>query len=172
MLKLNKRGFSLLELLLVMGIIAALIIGAFMIYPKVKASQNVSNESKNLSSLVAGIKSLYKGKADYEGLNNDVVLNSKIVPDNMISDGRIVNVWGGDVTIDTFKTFFRINYKNMQTRECMDLASSQYTITRYIDFGGIYYFDTSMPSFSIDGNMAKLADACGRFSKDVTFAYE
>lgn len=34
----SKKGFSLLELLLVLGVIAALIVAAFMIFPKVQAS--------------------------------------------------------------------------------------------------------------------------------------
>ena len=35
----SKKGFSLLELLLVLGIIAALVVAAFIVYPKVQASQ-------------------------------------------------------------------------------------------------------------------------------------
>ncbi len=37
----SKKGFSLLELLLVLGIIAALVVAAFIVYPKVQASQRV-----------------------------------------------------------------------------------------------------------------------------------
>ena len=33
----SKKGFSLLELLLVLGIIAALVVAAFIVYPKVQA---------------------------------------------------------------------------------------------------------------------------------------
>lgn len=170
--RMNKKGFSMIELVLAMGVIAAIITGVFLIYPKVKASQNVSSENKNLSTLISGIRTLYKGKADYEGLTNDVVIKAKIVPDNMISSGDIVNVWGGKVKVDTFKTFFRINYMAIPVRECMELVASQYTIARYVDFSGYYYFDTSMPTFSLDGNMGKLSEACGKFSNNVTFAYE
>ncbi len=34
----SKKGFSLLELLLVLGIIAALVVAAFIVYPKVQVS--------------------------------------------------------------------------------------------------------------------------------------
>ena len=40
--KMKKQGFSLLELLLVMGIVAALIIAAFIIYPKVMTQVRVT----------------------------------------------------------------------------------------------------------------------------------
>lgn len=38
-LKYRKKGFSLLELMLVLGIIAALIVSAFIIYPKAQLAQ-------------------------------------------------------------------------------------------------------------------------------------
>ncbi|EGD5057419.1 prepilin-type N-terminal cleavage/methylation domain-containing protein, partial [Escherichia coli] len=41
----SKKGFSLLELLLVLGIIAALVVAAFIVYPKVQASQRAQAES-------------------------------------------------------------------------------------------------------------------------------
>lgn len=34
----QRKGYSLLELLLVLGIVAALIVVAFIIYPKIQAS--------------------------------------------------------------------------------------------------------------------------------------
>ncbi|EOZ4665291.1 prepilin-type N-terminal cleavage/methylation domain-containing protein, partial [Enterobacter asburiae] len=40
----SKKGFSLLELLLVLGIIAALVVAAFIVYPKVQASQRSQAE--------------------------------------------------------------------------------------------------------------------------------
>lgn len=34
----SKKGFSLLEILLVLGIIASLIVAAFIVYPKIQSS--------------------------------------------------------------------------------------------------------------------------------------
>ena len=51
----KRKGFSLLELLLVMGIIAALIVAAFIVYPKVQSYRNVKIESNNISSLKAEV---------------------------------------------------------------------------------------------------------------------
>ncbi|EFT1001155.1 prepilin-type N-terminal cleavage/methylation domain-containing protein [Shigella sonnei] len=42
----NKEGFSLLELLLVLGIVSALIISAFIIYPKVQTMYRVDKIAK------------------------------------------------------------------------------------------------------------------------------
>jgi prepilin-type N-terminal cleavage/methylation domain-containing protein len=52
----SKKGFSLLELLLVLGIIAALVVAAFIVYPKVQASQRAQAESNNIATIQAGVK--------------------------------------------------------------------------------------------------------------------
>jgi prepilin-type N-terminal cleavage/methylation domain-containing protein len=52
----SKKGFSLLELLLVLGIIAALVVAAFIVYPKVQASQRSQAESNNIATIQAGVK--------------------------------------------------------------------------------------------------------------------
>lgn len=96
--KKREKGFSLLELLLVMGVIAALIIAAFIIYPKVMSHTKVNNELRNISTILTGIKSLYAGSADLTGFSNTVVSKAKILPDNMVVKGSpntFKNSWQG-----------------------------------------------------------------------------
>ena len=79
----NKKGFSLLELLLVLGIIAALVVAAFIVYPKVQASQRAQAESNNIATIQAGVKALYTSASSFTGLTNTVAVQAKIFPDNM-----------------------------------------------------------------------------------------
>ena len=109
MTKRKKKGFSLLELLLVFGIIAALIVGVFMIYPKISSGQKIDSDIKILGTLNAGIKNLYAGQADYTGLSVDAVIKSKIVPEDIVDDNLIWDSWGANVLMEAFisglKTF-------------------------------------------------------------------
>ena len=75
----KKNGFSLIELLLVLGIIAALAITAFMIYPKVSASNNAQTEATNINTIKASVTSLYSSSPDYTGLDTEVGIKSKIL---------------------------------------------------------------------------------------------
>jgi prepilin-type N-terminal cleavage/methylation domain-containing protein len=81
----SKKGFSLLELLLVLGIIAALVVAAFIVYPKVQASQRAQAESNNIATIQAGVKALYTSASSFTGLTNSVAVQAKIFPDNMLS---------------------------------------------------------------------------------------
>lgn len=134
----NKKGFSLLELLLVLGIIAALIVGAFIIYPKVQTSVQTNRELKNLAAIKANIDSLYTGKSDYTGLNTVSLAQANVFPDDMTSKGnssissggRLIylpkNVWGGDVTVSMYNTvnYYQITYMNVPIESCIKLAQA------------------------------------------------
>lgn len=97
-----KKGFSLLDLVLVLGITAMMISGAFMIYPKVSSNAKVNKEIKNITFLVNGLTNLYKGQSDLSGISTIVAVNAKLVPNDMLIPGNTTtlrNGWGGIVTI-------------------------------------------------------------------------
>jgi prepilin-type N-terminal cleavage/methylation domain-containing protein len=73
----SKKGFSLLELLLVLGIIAALVVAAFIVYPKVQASQRAQAESNNIATIQAGVKALYTSASSFTGLTNLLLFRRK-----------------------------------------------------------------------------------------------
>ncbi|EMV3720959.1 prepilin-type N-terminal cleavage/methylation domain-containing protein, partial [Escherichia coli] len=57
----SKKGFSLLELLLVLGIVAAFIVAAFIVYPKIQTMYRVDRISKTIVGVKSSIKQLYQG---------------------------------------------------------------------------------------------------------------
>jgi len=133
-MKRNKKGFSLLELLLTLGIIAALIIAAFIVYPKVQAAQRAESELKNVATIQAGVKSLYSGMANYQGLNNSVLINANVFPENLLKDGdsgtQAVNAFGGNVEVKSTSASgiadagISIKYYNVPSDECIRIATA------------------------------------------------
>ena len=96
----NKEGFSLLELLLVLGIVSALIISAFIIYPKVQTMYRVDKISKTILGAKSSIQELYQGKAYYDkGISN---LRDIAFPANTYTsknNGLPLNDYGGTYSI-------------------------------------------------------------------------
>ncbi|MCL6393226.1 prepilin-type N-terminal cleavage/methylation domain-containing protein [Pectobacterium atrosepticum] len=119
------KGFSLLELLLVLGVIAGLIVSAFIVYPKVQAAQRVEAEVKNIGAIQAGVKALYTAAPNYSGLNNTVALNANIFPDSMLSgegnERKVVNSFKGDVDLIAPGNIFYIIYYSVPSAECVRL---------------------------------------------------
>jgi prepilin-type N-terminal cleavage/methylation domain-containing protein len=132
----SKKGFSLLELLLVLGIIAALVVAAFIVYPKVQASQRSQAESNNIATIQAGVKALYTAASTYTDLDNSVAVQAKIFPDNMLSgsgsSATPINAFKGAVTVASASTgpsstdgsSFTIEYENVPAAECTKIITA------------------------------------------------
>lgn len=132
----SKKGFSLLELLLVLGIIAALVVAAFIVYPKVQASQRAQAESNNIATIQAGVKALYTSASNFDKLTTSVAVKAKIFPDNMLvgsgTAAKPVNAFKGDVVVASASTgpsaaqgsSFTITYKNVPAAECTKIITA------------------------------------------------
>ena len=133
----NKKGFTLVELLLVVGLIALGAVVAYITFPKVQATSRANTEATNINTIASGINNLYAGTNTYASLGTDgatafTVLNgARQLPERMISGTRILNGFGGDVTITaanlpvgaTTNNFYLITYAGVPTAECTKLAS-------------------------------------------------
>lgn len=130
-----NKGFSMLELLLVLGIIAGLIVSAFIIYPKVKNAQYIDIESKHISQIYAAVKSTYSGKSDYAGLSTTVIARpAQFFPDDMLTNKITwgISAWGGYVVVDavsdspskTSNSAFAITYSDVPSDICVRLISA------------------------------------------------
>lgn len=101
----NKKGFTLVEILLVVGFMALASLGIYLVYAKVNFSNLALEESRNINLIKAGIKNLYGSSQGYTGLTNSVLNDARATPDSMrsmpYSPGAtsITNSFGGAVTV-------------------------------------------------------------------------
>lgn len=127
----KSKGFTLVEILLVVGFIALASIGIYAVYSKVQTSSKANEEGKNLETMRAGIKNLYGGQTNYTGLSATVVAQAKVAPLSMINVGNTLrNSFGGAVTITPVSVnggtnnAFSITYANIPADVCVKLATA------------------------------------------------
>ncbi len=131
----SKKGFTLLELLLVLGIIAALVVAAFIVYPKVRDSRYVDIEAKHIGQIYASVKSAYAGQPDYRGLSTTAVsIPAQFFPDDMLTKNITwgMSSWGGYVVVDAnnispsgaSNSSFTITYSDVPANVCTRLITS------------------------------------------------
>lgn len=142
----QKQGFTLVEILLVVGFIALAGIGIYTIYSKVQVSNQANTESRNLDTLRAGIKSLYGGRPNFLGVTATVANQSRITPDSMrdpLTPTVITNSFGGQVTLAaaSFGTgsnnVFNITYTEVPSAVCSKLVTSAGVQFNNITVGGV-----------------------------------
>lgn len=127
----QKRGFTLIEILLVVGFIALAGIGIYTIYSKVTLNNAANTESRNIDTIRAGVKNLFAGAPTTTGLTNTVVNNASITPTNMVTAGNpaiITNSFGGAVTVTPTTLVatndgFRITFPSVPGAVCTKLVT-------------------------------------------------
>lgn len=123
----SQSGFSLMELMVVIGIIAVLVIGVLTYKAMAKGDSNVSRETDNVSVIISKIQRL-KGGASYGASGADllpIAINANAVPKSMsIVGSTVTNVWGGAVTIKSTGNGFYVNYAGVPKEACLAMAGA------------------------------------------------
>ena len=129
----KQKGFTLVELLLVLGIMALGAVVAYITVPKVRATSNANAEATVVNTLAAGVKNVYAGSNSFKKLTNKVLIDAKAVPERMLTEtaSQLVNTFGGDVTVTPTKlgtvaadnSAYQIVSTNVPDAECVKLAT-------------------------------------------------
>lgn len=169
--KKQDKGFTLVEILLVVGFIALAGIGIYTIYSKVQVSNQANTESRNLDTLRAGVKSLYGGRPNFTGLTNTVANQARVTPDSMrtpASDTAITNTFGGAVDVlatslnGSAGSGFSITYPVVPSAVCTKLVTSA-----GVQFNQVTVDGTVVKKFGVNDpiDVATVATTCN--AKDV-----
>lgn len=181
----KKKGFTLVEILLVVGFIALAGIGIYTVYTKVQMSNAALTEGKNLDSIRAGVKNLFGGSQSYTnlGANGNAILNdARITPDSMrkipytVADANINNSFGGAVTVGKVSlgsgtdNGFRVTYPNVPGAVCAKLVTGAGTGWDAIGVGA----PNNIKAFGTGSiNVATLATQCaGDTGSGVTITFD
>ncbi|HBE6091367.1 TPA: prepilin-type N-terminal cleavage/methylation domain-containing protein [Escherichia coli] len=169
----NKEGFSLLELLLVLGIVSALIISAFIIYPKVQTMYRVDKISKIILGAKSSIQELYQGKAYYDtefsklrkiAFPADTYTKSNGVPRN--DYGGMYNITGQfSISSGGYGySGFSINVTSVPSADCQKIISNVYTSFQAVYAGNtlVYQASKNFGNRQIGFDRSVIAEACNK----------
>ena len=125
----RRKGLTLIESLVVVGILLGIVAVALTLYGTVKNRLDVKNESENISIIYSQIKDLYSDEGTKD-LTNTVAVQLGVIPKkmNVNSDGKTVyNTWGGKVDVKgNGDNGFILTYPKVPSGSvCVDLIRNQ-----------------------------------------------
>jgi len=176
----KSKGFTLIEILLVVGFISLASIGVYTIYNKVQIGNQANQEGRNIDTLRAGIKGLYGASSEYSTITNTVVNQARVTPQSLRSSNpldvvSITNSFGGNVTVTPVSlgggvnNGFRITYPRVTADVCVKMVTTtgaQFDQVGAGAFGNIKAFGTSTV---LPAAAAINCNAAGALGIDVTF---
>lgn len=175
----QQQGVSLMELLLVAGVIAAGTAIVFNVYQNVNAASKVDAEGESLRALTKNILDSYSASADYSSLTTERAIEDGLFPNTMMSDGtgEPVSTWGKPVRVvatdinrdgaNLENWGFVIAYDDVPSKACVDLISQAGP-----EFNDIRVEGTSI-GVGANLNVTQMGQLCNRATgADVQFVFE
>lgn len=182
LIKSNKNSaFTLIELLLVVGIIAIGSIVAYYVYNKVLPAQKAQAELQSLNTIRSSLETQWN-KAGYVNLDSDYAIATNIVPQKMITaSNTLVNEFGGDVHLGwyngldtTVNTIGYIWSYSVPTEACVSIVSKAYSswhgIMIHPSWGALGswpdYSPTCARTVPKNGDLAAITNMCTGGDRD------
>lgn len=113
----RAAGFSLVEILLVLGLIATIAIGAFVIYPRVQASRDLNDAAAKHVFIMTSIRDFF-GTRQPTGLTTTNAVSAGILePEDLRSP------WGGNITLSIIFGAIVVSYDQLTPDRCKKLVT-------------------------------------------------
>ena len=122
----HQAGLTIIETLI--AILVGLIVlgGAIYLGVRLFGSTKITSAQQDIMSVVGSIKQIYNGNPNFTGLDNNVAINSQLIPSDWnIVGNNISNQWSGAVVIATAATVtqFTIELDAVPQDACVQLGS-------------------------------------------------
>ncbi len=126
----NEKGYSLIEVLLVIGFVMVGTTGIYTLYNMVAARQLANQDATLLAQFKRDILTEYESSGTYVGISNTVLNTNKVTPTKMRNNNitDIINSYGGTVDVSAITHLlipglgFRVTTNNVSTTSCPNLA--------------------------------------------------
>lgn len=175
----KAAGFSLIELLLVLGVLALLLVAAFVVYPQVRDRNQANQAITDMAAIRSNITNLYASTGSrITGLNNHVARHAKIFPDSMYPDPTLPLAhapWGGMVILAPFPaaygpraqgTVYMMVYNDVPPSICLNLINGVQNTLLQVSVDGV---TVKSELDGIEYDPGATAAACNKETNSVTF---
>lgn len=93
----SQPGFTLVEMLLVLGVLALLMVAMFMVYPGLRAQQQAQDQAKQFKQVHASLLGSMSGANFYAFQDRTAVINARI-----LTEEQLTSPWGDIRFHDTY----------------------------------------------------------------------
>lgn len=159
----KQHGLTLIESLVVVGILLGIIAIALTLYGTVRDRLNVKNESENISFIFSQVTDLFSDEQT-DDLDNQLAVEAGIIPKKMKTTGNTVyNSWDGKVEIEgTGNNGFTLEYDRVPVGAvCVDLVRNQ----RQVGWDSVQVGSSNEITYS-GLKISSLATACNSGTTD------
>lgn len=123
----KQKGFSLVELLAVVGIGGALIAGALLLVSDVQSKREIKQHSEAISTIYTNMTTLFSDESIPNNIGTDDLITAGVFPSTLkITDSSVKTAGGGNVEISAVgDDGFLLNYNKIKASACVEVVRNQ-----------------------------------------------
>ncbi|MBQ7632971.1 MAG: hypothetical protein IJS88_02500 [Alphaproteobacteria bacterium] len=144
-MKVNQSGRSMIEMLGVLAIIGVLSVGGIAGYSKAMSKYRTNKVLDQVSMMITNIRTMYAQQQTYGNLDNSVVIDMGLVPEELVvpnlpenAAGKLRNIFGGRVFVGASsldgageigkvdKNAFIISFYGLTRDACIAMATADW----------------------------------------------
>lgn len=123
----NNKGYSLIELIMVVGLIAFLMTSIYIFYQRISNKYEANMISQQLMILNDNINKSFATTLSPSELTNQFMIASKMVPDALIIDNnKISNGYGGALNLGIDGNNYTITLQNVPNNVCSYITATDF----------------------------------------------
>ena len=121
----SQKGFSLLELLLVVAVGAILLLAGLAVYRNVTDNSKVNEAMRLLNVTKQETQKLFQGEGNYPAQSlNAVLVDSNAFPTSALNGTQARHPYNGDITVTGLGRTFSIDFADVPEASCIKLGGS------------------------------------------------
>lgn len=163
--KKSESGFSLVELLAVVGIGGALVAGALLLVGDVQSKREIKAHSENISTIFNNMQNLFSDEP-VDG-DEDVLITAGVFPSSLNIDesARTIKTMGGGLVEieDKNNDGFQLTYNKIKTSTCVEVIKAQRSVgwDKWSVKGGNQNADATNGTAFDGTTVSSIAGVCG-----------
>lgn len=175
MIRSNLKGFSMIELLLVLGLISVFVAVAFFVYPQVRDNNYTNTERQRLLKAVAVIQNLHFSTGHYDGLTTDSANQAAAFVREANEGSRapgttIHNIWGGTIEVGPASNnkFMEITYTQVSVEGCLKFSTGLNHSFQSVSVNGVPVWNAAIGN---DIDVSAAVEACNSDPDGATMVF-
>lgn len=161
----SERGYTLIETLLVIAIMAFAIAAVVALYLTITSGNAVNQATQQVQAISSNIQKAYNTSGSpYSSLTTQAGINIGVFPDGMVRGTTVYNSWNGTVSLQGSATNFTITYTNVAQAACASLASTSASLG-----SSLTQVTVNGSSISIPVDPALAGSACSQSSNTIAW---
>jgi len=136
-MKKKQNGFLLLEVLISIGVLAIISLGAFILFAEARQQAKAQEALELTTDYLKGAR-VFFSSGDFTQVNDATVIANQIAPRAMISGAQLVHPYGGRFSVGSqvlsSVTYMRAVFSNIANSEdCSDIARTLDAVSFHVE---------------------------------------